>query len=134
MVSFGSAFLRNDYREQDDRHLARTRKAMKARNLQRGSSEALAFFSEQRRTHPVGTVHDVADHIDHAVKVIGVDHVGLGSDFDGVFSLPRGLQDVAAFPTLIAALLQRGYSEADLAKIMGENTLRVWDAILGHAA
>ncbi len=134
MISFASAFLRNDYREQDDQYLARAREAMQQRGLARGSHEALSFFSQQRRDHPVGTVHDVADHIDHAVQVAGIDHVGLGSDFDGVFSLPHGLLDVAAFPNLMAALLERGYHEDALAKIMGENTLRVWGSVLQHRA
>ena len=71
------------------------------------------------------TVETVLDHIDHAVEVAGVDHVGLGSDFDGVPSLPTGLGDVTRLPYLTYGMLQRGYSESDIRKILGGNTLRV---------
>ena len=67
----------------------------------------------------------IADHIDHAVKVGGVDHVGLGSDFDGIDSAPRGMEDVSKLPTLVQELARRGYSETDLEKILGGNLLRV---------
>jgi membrane dipeptidase len=74
---------------------------------------------------PRGTVRTVADHIDHIVRLAGVDHVGYGSDFDGVTSLPVGLEDVSRFPYLTAELLRRGYSDADVRKILGGNILRV---------
>ncbi|TAM81952.1 MAG: membrane dipeptidase [Acidobacteria bacterium] len=67
----------------------------------------------------------IADHIDHAVKVGGIDHVGLGSDFDGVDAIPRGMEDVSQLPNLVAELARRGYSEEDLEKILGGNVLRV---------
>jgi membrane dipeptidase len=67
----------------------------------------------------------IADHIDHVVKVGGVDHVGLGSDFDGVVSMPRGMEDVSQIPALVRELARRGYSEEDLEKILGGNVLRV---------
>ena len=69
----------------------------------------------------------VADHIDHIVGLTSVDHVGLGSDFDGVGdSLPTGLKSVADFPNLIAELRRRGYSDASVAKIASGNLLRAW--------
>jgi membrane dipeptidase len=74
---------------------------------------------------PGATWGDVVDHIDHAVRVAGVDHVGIGSDFDGVFDLPRGLGDVERLPWITYGLLRRGYSETDLYKILGGNVLRV---------
>jgi membrane dipeptidase len=74
-------------------------------------------------------VSDVAAHIDHAVQLVGVDHVGLGSDFDGVTEVPVGLEDVSCYPNLIAELLKKGYSEGDIRKIAGENFLRVWTEI-----
>ena len=74
---------------------------------------------------PRGTIEDVADHIDHLVKLAGVDHVGIGSDFDGITSWPVGLEDVSDYPRLTDELLRRGYSEADLHKILGRNILRV---------
>jgi len=78
-----------------------------------------------RGAAPKATLADVADHIDHAVEVAGIDHVGIGSDFDGIGSAPEGLEDVSKFPALFAELLERGYSEEDLAKIAGRNVLRV---------
>lgn len=79
------------------------------------------------------TLKQVADHIDHVVKLVGVAHVGLGSDFDGVGdSLPEGLKDVSGYPNLIRALLERGYSEADIEKIASTNVLRVWQAVEDH--
>lgn len=86
--------------------------------------------AELRRTMPRepmkrGTIHDVIDHIDHIVKVAGIDHVGLGSDYDGVSRLPVQLEDVSCYPLITQALLDRGYSEEDIKKILGENLLRV---------
>ena len=71
-----------------------------------------------------GTIHDVIDHIDHIVKVAGVDHVGLGSDYDGVSLLPKQLEDVSSYPYITQALLDRGYAEEDVLKILGKNVLR----------
>jgi membrane dipeptidase len=67
---------------------------------------------------------EIVDHIDHAVKVGGIDHVGLGSDYDGS-DMPVGMEDVTHLPQITQALLDRGYSDADIKKILGENTLRV---------
>jgi membrane dipeptidase len=88
---------------------------------------ATRAYDEWRRANPVprGTIGTVADHIDHIVKVAGIDHVGLGSDFDGVTSLPEGLEDVSRYPYLTAELLRRGYSDADVKKVLGGNLLRV---------
>lgn len=74
-------------------------------------------------------VSHVAAHIDHVARLVGVDHVGLGSDFDGVTEVPVGLEDVGCYPNLIAELLRRGYSEGDIRKIAGENFLRVWTEV-----
>lgn len=80
-----------------------------------------------RRKNPIlpGTVHDVVDHIDHIVRVAGIDHVGLGSDFDGVSMLPQQLPDVASYPVITQALLDRGYTPAEIHKILSGNVLRV---------
>lgn len=78
------------------------------------------------------TVEDAARCIDHVVKVAGIDHVGIGSDFDGIPMVPRGLEDVSKMPNLTAALLKRGYSEQDIRKIMGENFLRVIREVVGQ--
>ena len=73
---------------------------------------------------PRGDVRDVADHIDHVVKIAGVDHVGIGSDFDGITAWPVGLEDVSDYPRLTDELLHRGYAELDIHKILGKNVLR----------
>ena len=78
------------------------------------------------------TVEDAAQCIDHAVKIAGIDHVGIGSDFDGITMVPRGLEDVSKMPNLTAALLKRGYSEQDIQKIMGGNFLRVIREVVGQ--
>jgi membrane dipeptidase len=75
--------------------------------------------------YPPATLHQVADHIDHVRDVAGIDHVGIGGDFDGVQELPVGLEDVAAYPRLFAELRRRGYSDAELRKVAGRNVLRV---------
>ena len=78
---------------------------------------------------PVTHIEAVLDQIDHAVKLIGVDHVGIGSDFDGVSgNLPVELRSVADYPNLVAGLQARGHSDADIRKILGGNLLRVWRA------
>jgi membrane dipeptidase len=74
---------------------------------------------------PVPSYTVIADHIDHAVRIAGIDHIGLGSDFDGIDSTPRGMEDVSKIPDLVRELARRGYSEEDLEKIMGGNVLRV---------
>ena len=78
-----------------------------------------------------GTLADAVAHIDHAVKVAGVDHVGIGSDFDGISSPPKGLEDISKMPALRAALKAKGYSDADIRKISGGNTLRVLREVTG---
>jgi membrane dipeptidase len=86
-----------------------------------------AQFAEENGEFPYATLGETLDHFDHVVQLTSVDHVGIGSDFDGVGdSLPIGLKDVSAYPNLVAGLLERGYSEGDIRKILGENLLRVW--------
>jgi membrane dipeptidase len=74
---------------------------------------------------PRATLSQVADHIDHVRKVAGIDHIGLGGDFDGISSVVQGLEDVSKYPDLTAELLKRGYSDQDIKKILGLNILRV---------
>ncbi len=74
---------------------------------------------------PRATITDVADHIDHIRKVAGIDHIGIGSDFDGITQVVLNLDDVSKYPNLTAELLRRGYTDADIKKILGQNVLRV---------
>lgn len=90
------------------------------------------FIRKYKKEHPQGKAHvrDVADHIDHVVKLVGIDYVGLGSDFDGVGeAVPIGLEDVSGYPNLIYELLKRGYTEEDIKKICSENFLQVWSQV-----
>ncbi|MNI74011.1 Membrane dipeptidase [compost metagenome] len=83
---------------------------------------------------PKATIEDVIAHIQHVRDVAGIDHVGLGGDYDGVDSLPVGLEGVDGYPRLLAELMNRGWSEADIRKISGENLLRVMRAVERVAA
>ncbi len=99
--------------------------------------EASAFNDQYLEDNPYPFAHldDVLDNIDHVVDLVGVEHVGIGSDYDGVGdSLPVGLKDVAAYPNLIAGLLDRGYSEEDIEKILSGNLMRVWRTVEAYAA
>jgi len=91
------------------------------------AAAALAAW-DQAHPKPVVTLAQVADHIDHVRRVAGVDHVGLGSDFDGIPAAPVGLEGVDRYPALLEELLRRGWSDADVAKVAGENVLRVMAA------
>ncbi len=94
-----------------------------------------AIYAKEHGPMIYASLDDVLDHFDHVVRIAGIDHVGIGSDYDGVGdSLPEGLKDVSSYPNLIAGLLRRGYSEADIRKILGGNLLRVWQAAEDYAA
>jgi len=80
---------------------------------------------EERNPPPEVTLLDVADHIDHIKQIAGIDHIGLGADYDGMPPGPVGLEDVSTYPALLKELLVRGYSDEDIAKIAGNNILRV---------
>ena len=99
---------------------------------------AVKAFAEQYKKdnpYPFATTNDVLDHIGRVVELAGIDAVGIGSDYDGVGdSLPQGLKDVSTYPNLIEGLLGRGYSEADIAKVLGGNALRVWREVEAYAA
>lgn len=92
-------------------------------DVQREIADATAAW-EAENPRPRGTIGDMADHVDHIRRVAGIDHIGIGSDFDGVTSLPVGLDDVSTYPVLLAELLRRGYTEQDVRKIAGLNVLR----------
>lgn len=90
---------------------------------------------EQRVPYPYANIDNVLDHIDHVVKLAGIESVGIGSDYDGVGdSLPTGLKDAGEYPNLVAGLQQRGYATEDIVKILAENVLRVWAEVEQYAA
>jgi membrane dipeptidase len=91
------------------------------------------FFAAHAATMKRPTFERVVDHIDHVAKVAGIDHVGIGTDFDGFGILPEGLENAAGLPKIYEALMARGYTAAQMRKILGENLLRVMDAVQGAA-
>ena len=131
-INFGSSFINNDCLRNKlarDRHI---NQYLESHHLQQWDEAAQQYYEKHSREHPIpyADVSGVVDHIDHVVELIGVDHVGLGSDFDGVGdSLPYGLKDVAGYPNLIYQLLKRGCSETDIEKICSGNLLRVWSEV-----
>ena len=130
MINFGSNFLT----QQAQDHTNGKRAALDAYLEEHGvaASESLrdafdADYDVENGAYPYATLDDVVDHIDHIVRLVGIDHVGIGSDYDGVGdTLPIGLKDVSSYPNLVEGLLNRDYSEGDVAKILGDNLLRVW--------
>lgn len=90
-----------------------------------GGVVMVTFVPDFLTDRDTATIADVADHIEHVVELAGIDHVGIGSDFDGISSTPKGLEDVSTYPKVFAELSRRGWSEEELAKLAGENVLRV---------
>jgi membrane dipeptidase len=124
MITFVPAFVSPAYAEWD----ARLREAMTAAGADHrdlGQRGAFAATWTAGGPKPEVTVKDVVRHLEHAREVAGVDHIGLGGDYDGVAQLPVGLEDVSCYPRLFTELLERGWSEEDCAKLAGANTLRV---------
>ena len=125
MVPFVTAFVSKAVKEDDDSAEAHVRAARQ--NHPNDSIAARAEFDAWRASHPrpKATIADVADVIDHVRQIVGVDHVGIGSDFDGISETVVGLEDVSKFPALFAELARRGWTQKDLQKLAGENILRV---------
>jgi membrane dipeptidase len=131
-INFGSGFIDAQAQKQQDEMRKEVETILKSKGLDFGDAKAKPILAEFRASHPrrFATVEQVADHIDHVRKLVGIDHVGLGSDFDGVGdSLPSGLKDVSQYPNLVRVLLERGYSEQDIEKVCSGNVLRVWQAV-----
>lgn len=131
-IAFAGFFLREDINKNYLEGEEEIKEHLKSFNITPGTDSAWQYESQYWKENPVGkaTVEDVANHIDHIVKLIGVDYVGIGSDFNGVGDhLPIGLEDASKYPNLIYELLRRGYSEKNIRKIFGENLLRVWKKV-----
>ena len=137
MINFGSSFLsaesnayRYDRRDAYRAHLAES-------GLEDSDESEAAFNARWAEGHgpfPFADLDAVLDHFDHVVALVGVEHVGIGSDYDGVGdTLPVGLKDVSTYPSLIRGFLERGYSEDDIRMILGENLLRVWGQVEAYA-
>ncbi|WP_431312200.1 dipeptidase [Sphingomonas immobilis] len=139
MVNYALNYVSDDYRRWSaDRAAERTRlNAPPYGGLLIGQPDkAAAAMAEWERAHPAPkvTLAMVADHIDHIARVAGVDHVGIGSDFDGVGNaLPEGLGDVSTYPALLGEMMRRGWSDKDVAKLAGGNVLRVMATAEGVA-
>lgn len=136
-INFGSTFVTSEARLYAS-VLSDLRDAYKAVHPDASREEQKAAvdpgFKKRFGPFPYATTADVIDHIDHVVALTSIDHVGIGSDFDGVGdTLPISLKDVSSYPNLIEGLLQRGYSESDIRKILGENLLRVWSEVEAFA-
>jgi membrane dipeptidase len=137
MINFGSSFLDGEYRTRRavyDEHVINW---LADNELNRNDPKAKVYIEEYTKANdPWSDVKKVADHIDRVVELTGsTDHVGFGSDFDGVGdSLPTGLKDVSTYPNLIFELLKRGYSDDDIAKMCYQNVFRVWRAVEKVAA
>lgn len=131
-INFGSFFLSETFQAsvvQRDRQLESARKTFK--------TDPAQLAKELGRIHaayPIinAALADLIKHIDHAAKLIGIDHIGLGSDYDGIDVVPQSLEDVTSYPKITAELLRLGYSEIDVRKILGENFLRVWQENLAR--
>lgn len=132
-INFGSTFLDGKVQEYNDEKRAELLSILNEKGLHWQDDDAKPIIEEFRKTNPnlYADVKTVADHIDHVVKIAGIDHVGLGSDYDGVGdSLPTGLKDVSQYPNLLAELLRRGYSKKDIEKICYANVWRVWNKVI----
>lgn len=135
MINYGSSFVT----QQANRYGDIVSKQVERINEQYGkdSDEAKKRIAEVRAKNPFpfATLDDVLDHIDHVKNLVGIDYIGIGSDYDGVGdSLPVGLKDVSSYPNLVQGLLDRGYSEQDVEKILYKNFVRVWRQVEDYAA
>lgn len=136
MINFGGSFVDQNFREGNDAVREHLVNWLAENELSRNDPEAREYISEYvAANNPFPSVQKVADHFDHIVAMVGIDHLGFGSDFDGVGdTLPTGLKDVSMYPNLIAELLKRGYSKEDIEKVCYKNLFRVWQEVEEYAA
>jgi membrane dipeptidase len=137
-INFYSAFIDQAYNSAQQKIDTQMTAAVEAaRRARAKEGQRLTWVEEVRilrkysASLPTPSFERIADHIDHAAQVGGIDHVGLGSDFDGINSAPRGMEDVSKLPDLVVELARRGYSEEELIKILGGNLLRVMRQVEG---
>lgn len=135
-INFGSSFLDSAVVNKNTINRKKLQALLDEQKLTMRDSLAKPIIEQFRKGNPslFSDVEMVANHIDHVVKLAGTDHVGLGSDYDGVGdSLPTGLKDVSQYPNLIFVLLKRGYSPEDIEKICSGNVFRVWNKVIEAA-
>jgi membrane dipeptidase len=136
MINYHAGFLSEEFRVASEKRSGNIVQQMAEMSKKCGGNEACTTMEDDRMDHeammngqlPKVSWEKIIEHIDHAVKVAGADHVGLGSDFDGA-TMPLGMEDVTKLPKITDALLKKGYSEADVEKILGANLLRVMEAV-----
>jgi len=131
-INFGASFL-DSLARVNSKVLDSLEKVLISKGLTSRDSAAQPIIDQFAANHAelYSDVERVADHIDHVVQLIGIDHVGIGSDYDGVGdSLPVGLKDVSDYPNLIFVLLKRGYAPEDIEKICAKNIFRVWNKVI----
>ena len=134
MVSFVRGFTTPAHAAWDAAQEAEQARLEQAHPADEAAVKALMAAWTTAHPRPPVTIANVADHIDHVRKTAGIDHVGYGSDFDGISAGPDGLEDVSTFPALTAELLRRGYTDDDVKKVLGLNLLRVMRAVEAAAA
>ncbi|RUO76887.1 peptidase M19 [Idiomarina tyrosinivorans] len=133
-INFGSSFVAQQANRYGDMLEKRIEAVKKKYGEDSAETQRRIEELKANNPYPYATLEDVLDNIDHVVQLIGIDHVGVGSDFDGVGdSLPVGLKDVSDYPNLVQGLLDRGYSDADIKQILGGNLMRVWEANEAYA-
>jgi membrane dipeptidase len=136
-INFGSDFLDSEITKARTANRKELESRLAAAGLKADDPSAKPIIDAFKKEHPelYSDVQRVADHIDHVREIAGIDHIGLGSDFDGVGdSLPTGLKDVSMYPNLIHELLKRNYTEEDIEKICYKNVWRVWNTVNQVAA
>ena len=135
-INFGSSFISKRPRD----YLVKMNSFLESRlgqNLEEVSEQDIRETRSQfikNNPYPYASLDEVLDHFDRVVQLVGIDHIGIGSDYDGVGdTLPVGLKDVSTYPTLIQGLLERGYTRKDIQKILGGNLIRVWKEVEEYA-
>lgn len=138
LINFGSAFISEEawkYSEARSEAYEAWREETGAEESEEAQTRFHDQYAQEHGPYPYATLDQVLDHFDHVIELTSVDHVGVGSDYDGVGdSLPIGLKDVSDYPNLVNGLLDRGYSVKAVKKILGENLLRVWREVESVAA
>jgi membrane dipeptidase len=131
-INFYNSFLDSAVANHDQRNRNKLNALLNEKGISKAAPEAKALIDQFKMDNPPinSTIEMAANHIDHVVKLAGIDHVAFGSDFDGVEGqLPTGLEDASKYPDLIYVLLKRGYSEEDIEKICYKNVWRVWNKV-----